>query len=1293
MDDRFPVEQLDAVRDRVVPVIGAGLALDCRAPSSGDLASELAYAAGTQPSEGANLYAVANDLEQRYGTSWVQEHVAQIVLQRTLSPSPVLLAVTLINRRLVATTNYDDAIEEAARRHGLTPRTLLPRDLPAVIEGPEADELLVLHLHGTAHEPGSIVLTESTYTAAEKDAALQQAAHHLAAGSTLVFLGHRLATNEVHLRRDIKRTVELFGAGDHLLLHADGALTDPSGFEAATGVRPIAYPNPDGDHRLLVPMARRLGAPPLSTPGARIPSISAPVERAYEPMPVAPASEVESDEQRLSWHYGWLFKEENPPSIDDVESSQLLVLGRPGTGKTQALLHLAKERPNAVYLRLGGVSAPTAGQEPPDILVRWVNEAGGSHHSLPRVTRTTLNEEAYDFLLDGLDEPPASRRRELVKTIGALATTMPQHRWVLSTRRVPEIADHALDHFERWELAPTREWVLRYARQHGINETEFNDVLDGAPALADLIDVPLFAAATVELIKDGKPVPPSPLKLLLAYASRSLENEETRLGADPDATDAWLDRLALVTLCAGADSATSRDVVAQSLLGPLPPEVTTDWLIARVLLVESGGRLRFPVRAIRDARAIRELCRLPHGPQIFEAFGVVTLAGERHLRPDWQYAADLLATAGTDWRVLVGSVDPLTAARATDRDCTNDERVAAAAAILDWYREHRIFIPRTREGQLRDDLEALKLLADSASLGSVVIGLVDDLSHTDPANRANAVAGLSAFDAIDDLIPNLNSLLQDDNGVVRRRAAGAIVDHHLSAFAEQLIDLSLNDADELSRRTLADAGIRVADDTNVEGFVERLPQVLRRKIQLSVDERMAPSQQLAVLARLDRSDHEWLEHLVEQHHLPWAPGEVEQIAELWLRAEPHYLSANVQQVMCQHPITALAQLFRSGLDRAYLLDLWPMLEVAEPDALDGLARRFGSQVQRLVHEFRSATARSSQHAAAAPPAPAPAFELDAAVALGDLDAILVHRVSTEDFQSLSPSVRSELKRLIDEAWFDARSGTTALLRIERTAPRQWAADPRDFQLADLALRTGRGLSEQEWFKAVELTPHDEVISAHLQASFDPAWEPAARDALRTMDADTVDSLIKALPAPWTHDTAEAIAARAFTVEAPRLHAAAAEALAAQGHIEVLTAWAPRVDGVAIDSALAGAGVADAERRLLVDFERRGFPSLEHWGDDTPWINVLSDPASASLIGKALRAMLRRGDEAHELTPLFHALNRCRRDDAAAIYNSMIADTSIPSAPFLWYRKQELVGAQPRPVGALSEVITTIYGEA
>jgi hypothetical protein len=1290
MSDCSLAEQLDRMRERAVPVIGAGLALGCGAPSSAELATELAQAGGLDASGDLDLYEVANELEQRRNTRWVQDQVAEVTLARELVPTPVMMAITLINRGLVATTNYDDAIEKAARAHGLRPKTLVPADLPQVLEGAGEAELLVLHLHGTVDRPETIVLTDSTYEAALDDEALQVAVRVLAAGNSLVFLGHRLADNEVHLRRDVKRAVELFGPGGHLLLHAEGQMADPSAFEAATGVRPVAYPDPDGDHRLLVSFARRLGVSPLSTPNAIVPPVTTPVEKAYEPMPVAPAGEVDTDQQRQVWRYGWLVKREAPPTTDDISSSPLLLVGRPGTGKTQALLHRAQHDPRAVFVRLGSVNAPLPGQESVDVLVAWVRQAGGSFHDLPAVTRTTLLEDAYDFLLDGLDEHTAGSRRDLIEAVGTMASTMPQHRWVVASRPLPELRADGLTSFDAYELAPSREWAARYAKQHGIDEAELQRQVEAAPALAELLDVPLFVAATVDLMKSGRPVPTSPLELLLSYASSALNNEETRLGADPAAVDSWLDRLALAMLCAGTDAATAQDAANELLRGALPPTITTDLLVARVLLVEAGGDLRFPVRAIRDARAVRELRRLSPDAEVFERFGVVRLADQIHLRPDWQYATDLLASAGFDWETRIGQVEPLTSARAALAEPGQQERLEAARTIVDWYRAHRILIPRELEGQIRDDLDALRLLADHPQIEALVPDLVQDLADPEPVKRANGVTVLSAFNAMDQLQQRTSALLRDDDSVVRRRTAVAVMEHDLASFATELVELAITDSDDLGKRTLAIAGIQVADDATVGTLVLRLSSRLRRDTQLTIDNRMTRSQQLATISAAPTVDRDWLKHLASQEPVDWAPGDVEALARLWRTAERHYVENAVSRVMEQHPIEALRGAFNAGLDRAFLLDLLPVLEVAAPNELDQLAQQFGSGAQELVQDFRAFATRTNGPRQVQP-APPP-FDLAGAVAEGSLDAILSNHVPVEAIASLKGTELAELVALVDQVWNDPATGASPLTRIRRLERGRWGGGAYgDFELATLAVKTGRSLTEDEWFTAVDLTPHDRDDQASLRAAFQPAWEARVVAELPAMDDDAVESLVRTLSISLTRDLAEAVATRAFGTNNHNLHEVAANNIAESGHLDLLaTLAADNGSNPAIDRVLVAHGDADAEARLLTDFEKREYPKLEHWGSDSTWIDRLNAPSSAHAIETALQAMLRRGDEVHDLSPMFGALNRCAGDDAARAYDSMIEDASIPSAPFLWYRKQELIAAHPPELATVAQTADAIY---
>lgn len=114
-------------------------------------------------------------------------------------------------RRVIVTTNYDLSIERAAELNGIPFRTPVPAELGELFRGeiPEGT-LVVVHLHGHTNDLGSIVLTESSYSRAFSDLAIEMALRQFAASNVLVFLGHRLADTENHLYRDLGEVTRAF---------------------------------------------------------------------------------------------------------------------------------------------------------------------------------------------------------------------------------------------------------------------------------------------------------------------------------------------------------------------------------------------------------------------------------------------------------------------------------------------------------------------------------------------------------------------------------------------------------------------------------------------------------------------------------------------------------------------------------------------------------------------------------------------------------------------------------------------------------------------------------------------------------------------------------------------------------------------------------------------------------------------------------------------------------------------------------------------------------------------------
>src|SRR5581483_9645203 len=100
--------------------------------------------------------------------------------------------------------------------------------------------LQVIHLHGVSTRPKSIVLTAASYDRIWRDDTAQILVRDLCIRYRLLFLGHRLAPKEAHLRRDIlwatRRSTRAGAPGRHLLLTSVASLDDPAVAEMADEV-------------------------------------------------------------------------------------------------------------------------------------------------------------------------------------------------------------------------------------------------------------------------------------------------------------------------------------------------------------------------------------------------------------------------------------------------------------------------------------------------------------------------------------------------------------------------------------------------------------------------------------------------------------------------------------------------------------------------------------------------------------------------------------------------------------------------------------------------------------------------------------------------------------------------------------------------------------------------------------------------------------------------------------------------------------------------------------------------
>ncbi len=1286
---RYLYDRLADLRTSAVPVVGAGLAAGSGAPTSEELADALATAAGSARLPDENLYSLADRLEALHGAAWVQHAVAEAIRSAPIEPSLALQALTLAPGRVVATTNYDHSIELAAERHGLRPVTLTPKDLPAVLRGPDEGDLFVLHLHGTAVDPDTIVLTSSSYEAAHGDEQLRMAVSTLAAGRTLVFLGHSLAATEAHLRRDIRGMVELFGPGDHLLLHPDDErIEDPEGFHSDTGVEPLAVPNADRTWRFVITAAQALGTPPLLRSGGPMEVCSVPVEPAYQPMYAGPSSEVATESNRAVWLYG-RFVDHAVTTVSDLTHRRLLLVGAPGTGKTQELLYLSSQSPEpSIYLHLGAATPPWGLHTARDTFLRWMERACARRPGVPRVTAETLRDDIYAFMLDGLDEVRPLDRAEVMRVIAEVASEHPQHRWILASRRVPQL-EGALDGFADYELVPSREWLLAYASQRGVGPEQIDAIIADVPGMDDIIQVPLFAAAAVDVVIRGEHLPASPLDLLLNFASRGLREEGGRLMADRDDVERWLDRLSFAMLVAEIDDVDSAEASVDELRGAaLGADVTIDWLVTRATLQDAGGRVRPMTRTLQDARAARLLAQHPGGPALLLRHGCHRVGYEVRFRPRWHYVVDLLlAHDPARWAPVISDVDEVAVARATPQDAPAPERDGAMWTIWAWYREHRIHIPRRREGQLLDDADAMVRLAQQGLAPELEAELVASLQSPDAPTRGNATVLLSSS-AGDVLEPHLTELLNDDDAVVRRRAAEAVAHLKLYAYADVLLTRGLEDPDELARRTLTSVALEIASDDQLPGFVGRLPHNLQREVQLTLDRRWTRRQQLDFLASQADPDRHWVDHLIQVLDGAWSHEEIATLAMIW-RGDPYASNdRRIQSILRQEPLVAVKACLDGEVHRRDLFDLIPLFDLVEPEELLRIAPDVGDEANEIVQEYldwkrHRATSRTEGPVSGAPAQPPSLSDI---VASGDVD-VLLQLDYAANVKDLSTVQRTALVELVQHEWTAQRSAGGPLGFIEVTGERQWSAPRRTWHLLHLADELQLPLTDSEWFQLANLGLAN--MDDWLSMTFLDPWAQRLQEHVATATDAGIEAIVRNVTQRLDASVAQSLAARALASEDNELRRALASRLAHEGHREVLLEAVSAHPSHEVDVALVVLGDEEAEQRCLDEYIERDCPRLDHWGGDREWLESIRHEKSADQLLRALRLMLRRGDAPHELRPLFQALERCLGGRALDLYDELVADSEIPGAAFLWYQREEAISRVASALHPLPDFVAAV----
>ncbi len=861
-DEHAAYQAVRAVADRAVPVVGAGLAAPAGAPSAAALRAALAdelEAAGEAVAERESLFDLADRLAAVRGPAAVTGLVAA-QYQGPFTATPALLALVHVPSGRIVTTNYDEAIEYAARQAGLEPRSFTPATINEFLQPVPAGAVHMLHLHGWAWEPAGIILDTASYQRVVNDTRVQAGLRALAMSPVLVFFGHSLDPREVHLRRDVLWARTSFArAPRHLLVHRAGGLdADRVASIRQADINPLAVDDPAGRYWFVGHLAGILGGQSAVTADQHLPL--APPERDswYEPVRLVAHEQVATAEQRQAFDAtDGLFT--RAPADGELQApGRLLLVGGPGYGKSRLVRELGRQKGQigrAVLVRLRHVHPGPPGADPVAVLRTWLADGVALGLGVPRPGYEQLVQGTYTLLLDGLDEVPADERHAVVELIVQVTDRLPQHRVVLTSRPLELLDTLNTAGFARYDLRPTDRWLRRYLQQRGLDPAELDQLTGAVPAIAELCRIPLFAAAAVDRYYQDAPPPATPLELALAYADTGLDIEEGRLLApDPAAVRSWLERLALTMELAGVATVDRASAAGAGLERGLDlPEMQglLDHLVERALLSEDGVEVGFHSGVVQEARAVKALLDAPGGLELLDGHVLVDVdeTEERGVRPSWGHSIELLAAAAPPaWRERIAAYDPLVVARTIPPGGSVVERSAAIATIWAWYDQHRVWLPRDRPGQLLDDLRTIRLLSTDGITDELRNRLRAATTGSDPAARGNAIAVLVAIDDVDAARAALVGLLADPDPVVRRRAAAAAWDLNSAEALPALRQQLAVESDDLARRTLAQAMVAVTPDDQVTGLLTTLPAGLRPHVWMVLDHRWSPAEQLRRLA-------------------------------------------------------------------------------------------------------------------------------------------------------------------------------------------------------------------------------------------------------------------------------------------------------------------------------------------------------------------------------------------------------------------------------------------------------------
>jgi hypothetical protein len=821
-------------REFVVPVLGSGISLPVGFPGGPALVSELERFAAEVGCDATDLEmhdprSVAEILVQRgIDRDSLLRTVGEIYGRQPAASSATIDALLNVPSRRIVTLNYDCSLESRAGELGIDFESLVLRSgattvIDRFLADSDRDRLVIVHAHGVAAEPETIVLDEQGYRELTTAPLVTDWFRQLIFGYRLVFMGTRL--DELHILSELQRLG--FLAKRNLLVAPANVVE-----ELRTG-RSALLPGTHtllirgyADHGQLTPLAELLthtrvveASPEVG--GQTFPIASEGVPSDYVDTLMLEACGLSEDDLWSSYLFGLQEQATVPLERMLVSGARTVIEGPPGSGKTTLLLEIGSRQPEEVTaLRLRAPNLDLVG-DASLLLSRWLDVAEAFREG-EAADLLRLDSGVFHFLIDGLDEVPVGQQTLAVRRILEVAEASSAHSFTIASRAVPALEAFDGPEWMRVVLVPSAEWRRKYLARHAV---EWSDLVAAAPLLndlQDLLNLPFFLSHTVDRFVAGDLTQTADmLSLVAGFVDSSLEDVEGAISLE--AVREWLRRLALGMLLAGRIDVSLGEIAA-SLTDELSEygdaESVAERLVTAPLLRAVGPqRYAFVHRILGEALAAEALRDLtPDASRLLDVAAPVVSDRLKGLRSDWLVPLTLVASASEAWRKALADRDPLAAARAVPPDAPLEERQASARLIWAQYAEWRVWI---------HDYDRISIVEDETVLARLLAteGLEDlrDEIRTAMTSDVREVVG-NAIMVLANLgdrtvEPILRAVLESNpDYVLRRMAAIAARDLDLDGLLYLIAHRALHPEDTTEAQDMTYAVIDLADPEELALF-------------------------------------------------------------------------------------------------------------------------------------------------------------------------------------------------------------------------------------------------------------------------------------------------------------------------------------------------------------------------------------------------------------------------------------------------------------------------------------------